>query len=775
MRCILMIIIFIISANNLYAQTITIQTGEHEDFSRVVMRIPSGASWSLVRTASGFGVNITTAKIFDISNFWEKIPRTRILDVSPGSTNSQLNFVVGCECGLDAFLVSPTYLVVDIHDDTDINADFKQILTKRIVLQEVPEGGVSSSENDNKLFDGYGNFTAPSLDFSVDVQGNTAVNILPKIWNLNAVLKNYDMRSLIYKLPSHATLKNLSILSESILIVENDIIEDLTNTVNQDLLLSSVDVINSREIIQSESAQSGFILSVDDEVNNNKVIIPGLLVETVIERDKNLINRNLDQNKNDISCYPDSYFDLPNWGSDKSFFSQISEARNVISQKSDSSLEDNVLLLSKIYVYFGFGLEAQQVFEIDGILNQQRIAVNYIAQILDNEVVNLIAPASQVGCSGPVSLWAFLGKENGSSDITINRNAIIFHFKSLPIQIRTILRQRVVESFLALGDINAAEQVIDSSFSFKEENNEYVISKANVSMENDDFDSVVINLTEMAETNTRMTPDVVLDLVNASVSAGSSMPDEIFELVRVHRFEQGESQISIDLAKSEFRARLNDKEFDIAMDVLRDISNLISDEDFIVLINSYASEMISSGSDSEFLNFSLSNFSTGFYSITQNMISEKLIKLNFIDAAEQFLKDEISGPAAVDRRYLRAEIALRKGNFDEINFILQDLSGDRFDAMQDKVRARILGFDSSLSDDINNNLDLQSWRSRDWVALSESESILLENASTLALAPLRLSAPDASIQYSKNLLQTASDTRNLISELLIRFDGSNLE
>ena len=96
-----------------------IRTGEHEGFSRIVMRIDPATEWSLdtgdARAVIHFpGKNID----FGTRDLFVRMPRTRVRDIETTADGKGTDVVVslGCECRLSASFVDGRYLALDVAD-----------------------------------------------------------------------------------------------------------------------------------------------------------------------------------------------------------------------------------------------------------------------------------------------------------------------------------------------------------------------------------------------------------------------------------------------------------------------------------------------------------------------------------------------------------------------------------------------------------------------------------------------------------------------------------
>ncbi|NIZ15340.1 hypothetical protein HCZ87_18410, partial [Phaeobacter sp. HF9A] len=99
------------------AQTIVTRSGEHGDFTRLVMRIPDGVEWSLTQSDRIATVNVgSPTAVFNTQNVFDMIPRTRIQGVSQNGPGQPLRIDLGCECRVDYYQQGDGYLVVDVRE-----------------------------------------------------------------------------------------------------------------------------------------------------------------------------------------------------------------------------------------------------------------------------------------------------------------------------------------------------------------------------------------------------------------------------------------------------------------------------------------------------------------------------------------------------------------------------------------------------------------------------------------------------------------------------------
>lgn len=104
----------------IHAQTIGVQSGDHQEFTRLVLPIGADREWDLAQTPSGQWELILTPSVdgFDISRVFDLIQRERLADVD---ASQNLSLDLGCACDVTSFRYDTRFLVIDI-TDPDPNA-----------------------------------------------------------------------------------------------------------------------------------------------------------------------------------------------------------------------------------------------------------------------------------------------------------------------------------------------------------------------------------------------------------------------------------------------------------------------------------------------------------------------------------------------------------------------------------------------------------------------------------------------------------------------------
>ncbi|MCV6823083.1 MULTISPECIES: hypothetical protein [Halocynthiibacter] len=102
----------------LAAETIVVRSGEHKDFSRLVLDFSKEVDWSLHKVESGYALHFESKDLSILTNkVFDRIPRTRIADVSFDANKQALSLRLNCECKTEAFELEGDRLVLDVFSE----------------------------------------------------------------------------------------------------------------------------------------------------------------------------------------------------------------------------------------------------------------------------------------------------------------------------------------------------------------------------------------------------------------------------------------------------------------------------------------------------------------------------------------------------------------------------------------------------------------------------------------------------------------------------------
>ncbi|SMY08224.1 hypothetical protein [Flavimaricola marinus] len=727
------------------AEVVSIRSGEHDRFSRLVLTIPEGREWTLGRVSDGYALELGDGSdTYDTTTVFDRIPPDRIASIE--SEDGRLRISVSCECHADAFLWRADKLVVDVVDGPPPDGSEFEIALVGGSTEE-PQSNSADQVNLPLLIEAPDAGARPPL-----VPGTFAVT--PPTDNRVAEAE----RAVIESLARAASQGVFDIPSRPVPIIPDNLSEDgSANSAELPVLTPITDPMDGIPTPVSNSSGTGG---------------PGLVLRTGIERDENGKQGIIEESGH---CISDEMLGLDTWGDDRDFSTQIADHRRILTGEFDAYPEGSIEDLAKTYIFFGFGQEARQVLALDGQGSQERLVLDALSRVVDDVPQRNGVLDDQMDCSGFVVMWAALANGSLGESSTDGRNAAVMAFRLLPDQLRGHLGARLARLFLEAGDSTTADMILTASQRLETGHTvEADLTGAAVIESTEGAGPAIEVLGAMADEDTRMTADGLVQLINLLLAEGRTVDDPLLDLASAMRFEAGGSDDARKLGLAELRARTARDEFDAALVLVSDVSLPIAQVDRDAQTSQVVAEMAERGDTASFLEFAFADLPNGLSAEAENAVAKRLLEVGFPDRAMSILAGPAVQEAMAERRYLRGEAAAEIGDIDALNAALIGLSDPRAAQIRARALAASGDFQSALAEELQQPDAVASpegaWRAGAWTLLESGDDPLLQTASRAILSdPVVLPSPPT-LESRRDLIEEAQATRTMTEELLDRFN-----
>lgn len=526
------------------ADVSSLRTGWHAEFTRIVVSIPKAADWKLGKVEAGYGLRIDGVEGFELSGFFEKIPRQRIISarsIDPAT----LEIGVGCICNAQVFRWQPDQLVVDIYDGPPAR-------------------------------------TSP---FEVALDDKTEVE-----------LPSFIQASLP---PPRVTLDSISPLVRreaappSLAAFEEAIIGSISQASRQGLLdISDPDMLGAGSSKDSASSTMHPPTKFDSPefTESEQDSTPPRLGIEVYAGGSFLSQEDADElalNVSAAACWPDEMVDIKSWTDGEDFATNISSHRSRIFGEFDRIDHDAVTDLARAYLYFGFGYEAIQTMSIDSERTTERVALQEIAKLLDGRSLTPNLLSEQRYCPGKVALWGFLAEQkHREGGRTIDHALLVRQFRRLPDHIQMLLGPQLAGQFLLVGEFEYADLVLVPAVTTEMATEFAQVQSAEVASAKGRKNVSHDRLADLVGSEADIHPETLIAFINTGMQQERELDAATFGLLEAARFQYRKTDVASDLAGIHIQALTYDRQFQYAIDVLESSSDLLAaDERDLSLIH----------------------------------------------------------------------------------------------------------------------------------------------------------------------------------------------
>jgi len=391
------------------AETARVISGEHPDFTRLVIELPTVADWTVGKTPMGYAFATRSAAqpTYDLSIVWNRIPRTRLQALSPDLDTGALYLTLACRCHLFPFEYRPGMIVLDI----------KEGLAPAGSTFEQPFEGVAGSP--------------------------------PEPFALFATVSNYNWLNAARapELTVAVTLP-LETGTTSLDPLRDELLEQLSRGAAEGV----VDMRLPGKAPKVEPVDHGVLPWAQIRIGE----MPGLAVS----EDGTAVSMMPDGG----ACIADDALDLPAWGADRSALDLLVEARSGLFGEFDAIKPEAILHAVRLHLYLGFGAEAAQYAVLLQPENAPVELAIYrsMARLIEGSADPQTPFAGMLACDGTVALWAALAYPRLPEGQGVKTDAILRSFLALPTHLRGSLGPGLAERLRQRGDVEFARIIRDT-------------------------------------------------------------------------------------------------------------------------------------------------------------------------------------------------------------------------------------------------------------------------------------------------------------------------
>lgn len=703
----------------LCAQTARIISGEHADFTRLVVELPTAVDWRLGRTASGYDF-VTTGETqpgYDLTGVWDRIPRARLQSLWADPENGALRMTMSCPCHAFPFELRPGVIVIDLRDGP------------------APRGSVFE-----RALDG----TAVRVGDAPLVRPGAAPTPVGEAvydWLDPTVVERADRSLPPADLPFPVGRLSLDPL-------RGELLEQLSRGAAEGIVDMKLPAKPGpmAEVNHTDLPWSRFRIGER----------PG------VEAGSDRAGAGAMQ-ADGTACLPDARLAIGDWGTDEAGSVQLANARSGLLGEFDVPDPDAIERTMRVHLFLGFGAEAIQYA---ALLDPQPADAEIhlysdLARIIDGMESPASAFTGMLGCDGAASLWAALLYTRLPAGPDVNSAAVVRNFAALPAHLRQHFGAELVDKLLDSGDAEAARMIRDTVARtpwVPAAEVDLLQARADLAAGRPDQAAAHAE-TAIAGGASGSAPAIAL--IEAAFRKGAPVPPDLAETVRSFLKEAEGTVAEPDLRRALALALALSGQAEKAVAEGAGAPHAVSDLWLALGMRA---------SDDAFLNLAVvapGSSPPPTTAAVATLVSDRLVTLGFPEAALSWL-GPVDADAAPDRRIIAARAEQARGDSRRALELLQDLSGTEIAAVRAVALMQLGKLDPAMdalraAGDEGEAQRLLTWQ-RDWTRLHADGPEVWRAAAGVAVTDTPLET--GLLAQGSTLLEDSQSARQVVADLL---------
>ncbi|PZX09982.1 hypothetical protein [Celeribacter halophilus] len=654
----------------LFAEVITVRSGEHAGFSRLVMQFSAKTDWAFGRSEQGYEFHVPDEDIyFDTSAVFQRIPRQRIANVKGG--NAYLQVVIPENVHADVFELREGRVVIDIKDGApDASSEFEQPLIDHVNGDETVLSPLEGGEGKDAV-------SVPvAPDIIISGEGDDGFVSAADEWVSDEELigeadRNFPLDGGRFQKnkASNALLDAEDAFSENLDDVsdlERRLLEQIGRAVSQGLL--------EPEVSQADRAENGTIEPQEEAVSadsgNRETIISE---EDTVELSHIHIQSSMDRERGGASelkiiegsrsiCLDDRQVQISQWGRAVEDGQSLSHLRAKILGEFDRPDPKGIRDLARYYLYLTFGAEAKSVLRDFGVKVEGHDILWAMADIMDQSFTEVSSPLShQFQCDTSVALWSVLSKKALDPDEDYNMNSILSTFSALPFHLRRHLGPILSDRFLAIGDTESVQYIQNAMLrGIERQSDASVLLNAKLALAEGDLKSGEDKLKYIIAENGAYAPEALVKLIQLKAKDGEEIDESIAETVEAFAVEFRGDPFEGKLQEAAILAQIYSGKPDVAVEKVFALKQEEGSDNLdLTNLTSRALETLAQAPDDTLFLKTIWQHKDGisqadFSNSARLAVSRRLLDLGFFQQSLEFMP-EADGLMSDDAKILLAE------------------------------------------------------------------------------------------------------------------------
>lgn len=734
------------------AQTVTVRSGEHSNFTRVVLTLPDRAEWSLNQSGDRANLELEDGPYaFDTSSVFQRISGKRLTSVTPNGNGDGLMLDLACPCEVSGFWHAEKMLVLDIKDNPEFSKPSRPMSRRTARTDPATAQTTRFESSSNSVAAG---LLMPSLPIVLD-EPPKGRGFKPKVDDAKKTDSLEQTRDQLVKQFGRAATQGLLTPRVQIDRTSPSDAEPVSDVIRQD-----AELISDPATPQGPPSQ----INLHAETSMDQAFLRQLSNGTFPKRER--------------MCPPNEWVNVQAWATDSSFWSQVGVLRSGMINAAGKLDTDVVYDLAKLYIHYGFGAEALQTVNIAPQPEPKHRALQAMAHVLDygaSDAANILH--GHFHCGPDVLLWSLLATPTWPDRTEIDTDAALLAFMALPYHLRQYLGPDLSRRFRAVGGDETADQLLRAtSRNPRSASHDFMVQQAISDAGKGSRDIAIKTLEGVVAAGAEPSATALVKLVEYKLEAKEPISFEMAQLAEAYAKENEGLPISEQLRWAQVIALASSGAFDAAFAGMQEREESLSTKR-PNLKSDVLGLLVDNADDVPFLRHALSYGAGDVSPITPVVaigLASRLLELGFPEVARQVTSAALTENPDRKGRVLNANIALALGQPRKAEVELLGLEGEDVNLL--RARARSMAGEHAAAGDLYASAKepqaalREKWFAEDWQSLDGSDDPAVSRLAGVLSAKGGADADntEGSVELAKNrrLLETSTAIRESIQAVL---------
>lgn len=774
MRQFLNVLCLVFMPAPLLAQAIDVRGGEHDGFTRLVFALPTDVEWKLSQgPANSYRLETDAQRGFQLDSLFSRIGTDRISAVRQTADGAAVEIDLSCACVAEADLVNGRMLIVDVKPGVAERPATEPVAaeahTDMPQHEVVFDAGHETDEHAPNIHDE----TPPVPEGVADVRdlAEVRINGSPGIGPGKAPDPLMPNVPLVHaqrpaSTTDHAAPETPHVMADRPLTASEQIIADLAAAATQGLLDPAIlPTANSAPVIDH---------SQPDQPHDNGLseALAGQLAEGLSGLDHES-KKKQHLSIGAINCVSDRALRIGEWGNaDAEPFELLSESRSAVFGEFDRVDASALRAYLKMQVYYALGTESRAAAQLDTeafdpVLN----ALSYLVELHDDPTDVF---ANQVDCDGSAALWSVLDMKRLPNGKTINTQAVLRSFETLPRVLREQIGPRLADKLSEFGARDTARDVLRRlERTIGEETESIVLGRAKLDVKDGNTEHAGETLRDLALSSGPNSIEAIKAAVELAEQKGDRIPKVLVELAAAYATEMRNTDEGTAIWETYLRMLLLNGEFDAAFVVLED-SQGIPEDVAHDMGDRMLEALLPSEDEVSFLKYAFRLDATGHRTTQPELdlaVARRMLDLGLSEAVLERLARIGADDTSEEVRLLKARAELQQSRPSDALAFLGDIQSDEAIALRAEARS-MLGDHADAQQafaSIGDQGDAlkAAWLSGDWDGVANATDSPLAPAAQLINSEQTVVDPaNLSLNAAEALATESANARDTLRALL---------